>query len=158
MPTITPFLWYDNQAEEAMDLYTSIFKNAKVLSVNKAQGRTISVSFVPGRPTVHRAQRRAALQVQRGDVLLRRLHDSAGDRPLLDEADGGRRRTRPMRLAQGQVRRVLADRSERAWRDARRQGPVEGTAGPLGDASDEQAGPRPVAERLRRQMKGVVQQ
>ena len=38
MPTITPFLWYDNQAEEAMDLYTSIFKNAKVLSVNKAQG------------------------------------------------------------------------------------------------------------------------
>jgi len=46
MPTITPFLWYDNQAEEAMDLYTSIFKNAKVLSVNKAQGRTISVSFV----------------------------------------------------------------------------------------------------------------
>jgi predicted 3-demethylubiquinone-9 3-methyltransferase (glyoxalase superfamily) len=46
MPTITPFLWYDSQAEEAMDLYTSIFKNAKVLSVNKAQGRTISVSFV----------------------------------------------------------------------------------------------------------------
>ena len=46
MPTITPFLWYDNQAEEAMDLYTSIFKNTKVLSVNKAQGRTISVSFV----------------------------------------------------------------------------------------------------------------
>ena len=46
MPTITPFLWYDNQAEEAMDLYTSIFKNAKVLSVKKAQGRTISVSFV----------------------------------------------------------------------------------------------------------------
>ena len=46
MPTITPFLWYDNQAEDAMDLYTSIFKNTKVLSVNKAQGRTISVSFV----------------------------------------------------------------------------------------------------------------
>ncbi len=45
MPTITPFLWYDNQAEEAMDLYTSIFKNAKVISVNKAQGRTIAVSF-----------------------------------------------------------------------------------------------------------------
>ena len=45
MPTITPFLWYDNQAEDAMDLYTSIFKNAKVISVNKAQGRTISVSF-----------------------------------------------------------------------------------------------------------------
>jgi len=45
MPTITPFLWYDNQAEEAMNLYASIFKSAKVISVNKAQGRTISVSF-----------------------------------------------------------------------------------------------------------------
>ena len=26
---ITPFLWYDDQAEEAADFYTSIFKNSK---------------------------------------------------------------------------------------------------------------------------------
>ncbi len=30
MPTITPFLWFDTQAEEAMNLYTSIFKRSKV--------------------------------------------------------------------------------------------------------------------------------
>jgi predicted 3-demethylubiquinone-9 3-methyltransferase (glyoxalase superfamily) len=30
MPKITPFLWYDNQAEEAMNFYTSIFKNSKL--------------------------------------------------------------------------------------------------------------------------------
>ena len=30
---ITPFLWYDNQAEEAANLYCSIFKNSKVGSV-----------------------------------------------------------------------------------------------------------------------------
>jgi predicted 3-demethylubiquinone-9 3-methyltransferase (glyoxalase superfamily) len=29
MQKITPFLWFDNQAEEAMDFYTSVFKNAK---------------------------------------------------------------------------------------------------------------------------------
>ena len=29
MPKITPFLWYDTQAEEAMNFYTSIFKNSK---------------------------------------------------------------------------------------------------------------------------------
>ena len=29
MPTITPFLWYDTQAEEAMNFYVSIFKNSK---------------------------------------------------------------------------------------------------------------------------------
>ena len=33
MQKITPFLWYDNQAEEAANLYVSIFKNSKVLSV-----------------------------------------------------------------------------------------------------------------------------
>ena len=47
MQKITPFLWFDNQAEEAMNFYVSIFKNSKILSVNrygeegaKASGRT----------------------------------------------------------------------------------------------------------------------
>jgi len=30
MQKITPFLWFDNQAEEAVKLYTSIFKNSKI--------------------------------------------------------------------------------------------------------------------------------
>lgn len=29
MHKITPFLWFDNQAEEAMNFYVSIFKNSK---------------------------------------------------------------------------------------------------------------------------------
>jgi predicted 3-demethylubiquinone-9 3-methyltransferase (glyoxalase superfamily) len=29
MPTITPFLWFDNNAEEAMNFYLSVFKNSK---------------------------------------------------------------------------------------------------------------------------------
>jgi predicted 3-demethylubiquinone-9 3-methyltransferase (glyoxalase superfamily) len=33
MPKITPFLWFDNQAEEAMNFYVSIFKNSKALRV-----------------------------------------------------------------------------------------------------------------------------
>jgi predicted 3-demethylubiquinone-9 3-methyltransferase (glyoxalase superfamily) len=33
MPKITPFLWFDDKAEEAMNFYVSIFKNSKVLSV-----------------------------------------------------------------------------------------------------------------------------
>jgi len=35
MQKITPFLWFDNQAEEAMNFYTSIFKNSKVSSVTR---------------------------------------------------------------------------------------------------------------------------
>jgi len=30
MQKITPFLWFDNNAEEAVNFYTSIFKNSKV--------------------------------------------------------------------------------------------------------------------------------
>lgn len=33
MPKISPFLWFDNQAEEAMNLYVSIFKNSKIGAV-----------------------------------------------------------------------------------------------------------------------------
>jgi predicted 3-demethylubiquinone-9 3-methyltransferase (glyoxalase superfamily) len=35
MPKITPFLWFDNQAEEAMNFYTSIFKNSKIGSISR---------------------------------------------------------------------------------------------------------------------------
>ncbi len=35
MPKITPFLWFDDQAEEAMDFYTSVFKNSKILNITR---------------------------------------------------------------------------------------------------------------------------
>jgi predicted 3-demethylubiquinone-9 3-methyltransferase (glyoxalase superfamily) len=35
MKKITPFLWFDDKAEEAMNFYVSIFKNSKVLSVSR---------------------------------------------------------------------------------------------------------------------------
>jgi len=45
MLTITPFLWFDTQAEEAMTFYASIFPRSKVISVNRAQGKVMSVQF-----------------------------------------------------------------------------------------------------------------
>ena len=48
MKKITPFLWFDGQAEEAMNFYVSIFKNAKVLSVHRANGKVMSVTFELG--------------------------------------------------------------------------------------------------------------
>jgi predicted 3-demethylubiquinone-9 3-methyltransferase (glyoxalase superfamily) len=45
MLTITPFLWFDTEAEEAMKFYASIFKRSKVISVNRAQGKVMSVQF-----------------------------------------------------------------------------------------------------------------
>jgi predicted 3-demethylubiquinone-9 3-methyltransferase (glyoxalase superfamily) len=35
MQKIVPFLWFDGKAEEAMNLYTSVFKNSKVGKVTR---------------------------------------------------------------------------------------------------------------------------
>jgi len=32
---ITPFLWFDNQAEEAANHYVSIFKNSKIGAISR---------------------------------------------------------------------------------------------------------------------------
>jgi predicted 3-demethylubiquinone-9 3-methyltransferase (glyoxalase superfamily) len=49
---ITPYLWFDDRAEEAMLFYTSIFKNAKVGEVSRygeggpgEPGKVMSVTF-----------------------------------------------------------------------------------------------------------------
>jgi predicted 3-demethylubiquinone-9 3-methyltransferase (glyoxalase superfamily) len=52
MQKITPFLWFDNQAEEAMNFYLSIFKNSKVGQMTRygdagpgPKGSVMSVTF-----------------------------------------------------------------------------------------------------------------
>src|SRR5260370_29439075 len=37
MQKITPFLWFDGQAAEAMTFYVSIFKNSEIVSGNRFQ-------------------------------------------------------------------------------------------------------------------------
>ncbi|MEZ4657841.1 MAG: VOC family protein [Caldilineaceae bacterium] len=46
MQQITPFLWFDDKAEEAMNFYVSIFKNSKVLGTSPGpNGKVMSASF-----------------------------------------------------------------------------------------------------------------
>jgi predicted 3-demethylubiquinone-9 3-methyltransferase (glyoxalase superfamily) len=40
MQKITPFLLLDGKAEEAMNFYTSVFKNSKVVDVARRRCRT----------------------------------------------------------------------------------------------------------------------
>ena len=47
MQKITPFLWFDNQAEEAVNFYTSLFKNSKIENVARYDEAGAKVS---GRP------------------------------------------------------------------------------------------------------------
>jgi predicted 3-demethylubiquinone-9 3-methyltransferase (glyoxalase superfamily) len=52
MQKITPFLWFDNNAEEAVNLYTSIFKDSKILTTSRygdagpgPKGSVMTMSF-----------------------------------------------------------------------------------------------------------------
>lgn len=45
MLTVTPFLWFDTQAEDAMNFYASVFPRSRVLGVHRAQGKVMSVEF-----------------------------------------------------------------------------------------------------------------
>ena len=42
---ITPFLWFDNNAEEALNHYVSIFKNSKITNVMRHQGAFFTATF-----------------------------------------------------------------------------------------------------------------
>jgi predicted 3-demethylubiquinone-9 3-methyltransferase (glyoxalase superfamily) len=53
MQKISPFLWFDDQAEEAANFYVSVFKNSEILNVSRygegaprPAGSAMSVSFV----------------------------------------------------------------------------------------------------------------
>jgi len=46
MQKITPFLWFDGQAQEAMNFYASVFKNSKILKVTPGpEGKAMFVFF-----------------------------------------------------------------------------------------------------------------
>jgi predicted 3-demethylubiquinone-9 3-methyltransferase (glyoxalase superfamily) len=45
MQKITPFLWFNDKAEEAMNFYVSIFKNSTAGRVTRNGGRVMSVTF-----------------------------------------------------------------------------------------------------------------
>ena len=52
MQKVTTFLWFNDQAEEAINLYVSIFKNSKIISMNRygesetdGQGKVMTATF-----------------------------------------------------------------------------------------------------------------
>ena len=60
MQKITPFLWFDSQAEEAANFYISVFKNSKIVNVSRygdagpgPSGTAMSVTFdLAGQPFI----------------------------------------------------------------------------------------------------------
>ena len=119
MNAITPCLWFDTEGEAAAEFYTSVFPNSKIVDISRygstgprTEGTVMTVDFeLNGQPfialnggpdfTFNEAN------LPRGD-----LRGPGGGRPLLGGAH--RRRGRgPLRLAEGQVRPVVAGRTDR---------------------------------------------
>ena len=54
MQKITPFLWFDSNAEEAMNFYVSVFKNSKVINLSRnAEGKVFTGTFQIEGQTFH---------------------------------------------------------------------------------------------------------
>ncbi len=45
MQNVTPFLWFNDQAEEAMRFYTSVFKDSEITSINRVGDKVFGGSF-----------------------------------------------------------------------------------------------------------------
>ena len=60
MPKITPFLWFDTQAEEAVKFYMSVFKNSRILKTSRygeagpgPKGSVMTIEFeLDGQPFI----------------------------------------------------------------------------------------------------------
>ena len=117
MQKITPFLWFDHQAEEAVHFYVSIFKNSKVREMVRCgdagpgpKGSVMTASFeLDGQQFT---ALNAGPQYKFTEAISFVVH--CEDQAEVDRFWGEafrRRREETVRLAQGQVRSVMADRA-----------------------------------------------
>ena len=120
MSKISPCLWFGGQAEEAAQLVP----DSRIDSVNRAPadypsgsaGDVLTIEFTLAGGSYIGLNGGPHFQVHRGGFLHHSLRGPGRGRLLLGRADRGRRRAQPVRLAQGQVWPVLADRPPAADR------------------------------------------
>ena len=107
---ITPFLWFDQQAEEAVAFYTSIFANSKLGKIPRysdagpgATGSVMTIDFQLEGQSFVALNGGPRFQVHRGGLVRGELPYATGSRRLLGKAVLRWRRS-PVRLGKGQVR------------------------------------------------------
>ena len=126
MAWITRFLSLDSQAEEDRDFYVSVFRNSRA-------GATVRFGDAGPEP---KGTVMTAFELDGHLVRHQWRHASGGRRVLA--APFRRRRNAGVRLAQGPIRRLLADRDASAAAHARRCRRAPGRASGGGDHEDDQ--------------------
>ena len=144
MQKITPFLWFDDQAEEAMNFYVGVFKNSKVGNVTRygdagpgPKGSVMTASFeLEGQQfTALNGGPRFKFTEAVSFVVSCETQDEVDE---LWERAFRRRPDAAMRLAVGQVRPLVADRSHRPDGADERPRPEQIAKGHGSDAPDDQ--------------------
>ncbi len=119
-PKVTTFLTFKERGEEAVKFYVSLFRNSRVLSIARWQGdQPVSRGALMHAAFELDGQRFMAMNggpqfLFAGYLAVRELRDAGGDRRAVAQALR-RRRGAAVRLAQGQVRRVVADHPDSIW-------------------------------------------
>ena len=66
-PRISPFLWFDSNAEEAVEFYLSVFKNSRrlggITEDSRSPEKVRHHSLRARRPDIYSAQRRPDVQI-----------------------------------------------------------------------------------------------
>ena len=115
-PRITPFLWFNANAEEAVDFYLSVFKNSRKLDVLHTnfdggpvpRGSVLTIAFELDGLGFTALNGGPGPQFNESVSLDGALRLAGGGGLLLGETAGGRRQRDPVRMAEGQVRAPLA--------------------------------------------------
>ncbi len=162
MDRITPCLWFDTEAEEAAQFYTSVFPNSRVVRVThygsagpRPEGMVMEVEFELDGRSVLALNGGPAVPLHRGDLAPGGLRGPGRGRPSL--GDPLRRRGGgSVRLAQGPLRRLVADRAERPLRADRRPRPGARAARDRRDAADEEDRDRRARARRGRRCRRVT--
>ena len=159
MQKITPFLWFDNNAEEAMDFYTSIFRDSKTVKVDRIgdgtpgpRGAIVVATFVINGQEIMALNGGPHFKFTPAFSLHVACETQAEVDELWDKL-GRRRRAQPVRLAHRQVRIVVADRAYDSESTHSGQRSRQVRSRPRGDARYGQNRHRGIAESSRRTLK-----
>ena len=119
MQKITPFLWFDTQAEEAVAFYLSVFKDGKIHTTTRypengprPAGTVMTIAFELQGQQFVALNGGPGFPFTNAVSLVVNLRVAGGNRSLPGEAGGGWGRADPVRVAEGQVRHAVADHAE----------------------------------------------
>ena len=120
MTTIYPCLWFDGKAEEAAEFYTGLFPDSHIDRVWRSpadtpsgpSGMVLTVDFTVGGQRLQGLNGGPDFTFNEAISLVHECEDQAEVDTLWERAHRRRRRAWPVRLAEGPIRAILADRAE----------------------------------------------